>query len=106
MSYKWKESIGITWDSSGCCRAVRLIRLSDGMVNVADFWLGDEAETGRSVPESLRLACEKLGNNSQIRVVAGGLNCGAVAVDVEVPALSRAQLREMLEYELRRQVAG
>ena len=92
-------AIAVTWTPHSC-HAVRLQGSSNGC-QVAAAWSGETS--GDSLPELVARAVREVGGNDSIYIVAGGSGQGWGMADLNMPRLKSEELRNALEFELRKQ---
>jgi len=92
-------AIAVTWTPRSC-HAVRLQGSTNGCQVVA-AWSGETS--GDSLAELVARAVREVGGNDSIYVVAGGSGQGWGMADLTMPRLKYEELRNALEFELRKQ---
>ena len=95
-----KHSIGVAWDSEGRCRAV-LMEGTTGHMAVTKHWLSED-DDDRPVAVLIPEAVNALGGAESTGVIAGATNPNVGLADREIPDLTADNLRNALQFELRR----
>ena len=93
-------STAVSW-TRHCCHVVRLQRFRDGF-KVLACWRG-EISKEQSLAELIALGVKQVGAADQEFIVAGGDSTGWGTAELSLPALSGVELKNALQFELRKQ---
>lgn len=94
------SALALTWTADGHCRGLRLSRRGSTCQVVAHWQ--SEADPNRSVADTLAEGLRELGAAESTVVVAGAEEISSGAIDLDMPELRAAELKNALAFELRR----